>query len=295
MVLCRKMALVVSLLVLAGSALAQEDYEIRLARPHKVGEKFKLVVQADETRGQKVSQEDKVLQNLTRKIKVSLEATLEVLAVDGSGEMTKAAFTVAKMDAVVDGQPIKGLEEGTLITAGWKDGEKVYTIKDETVAKGDAAKLLDLVIPLKEEGKPTSDAAFGTKQRQKVGSSWDVDAETIAKGLTGKSLKLDKENVSGKTTLVEATTVGDVKCLRLKVDVKLQNVGFPLPEGSKTQEATIGVNVDLLLPQDPSQALLEDTTKMNMLMKAQIPTEGKTQTLEMIDNRSSTAKYTPIK
>jgi len=285
---------VASLCLLAGSALAQEDYQIRLDRPHKVGEKFKVAVQAEDTRGQKVSQDDKVLQDGKVKVKANLEATMEVLAVDEAGDVTKAAYTVAKFDAEINGNSTKALDEGAVITAGRKDGQKLYLIKDEPAPQG-LARLLDLVIPVKEEGKPDKDPTFGTKQRQKVGDSWAVNSELIAKGLSGKALKVAAENVSGKTTLVEAVTVGDVKCLRLKVEVTLQNVSFPLPPGSKTLEATIGIGVEAVLPVDPALPLVEDKTRMNMLVKAQIQAEGNTQLLEMVNNRTATVRYTPVK
>src|SRR4051812_17267263 len=100
--------------VAASFASAQTpDYEIKLARPAKVGQRYTIKAEGAMARTTTYTLDGKEAEPINDGFGVQLEGTVEVLAVNKDGEEGKAACTVTKCVRITP----EG--EKAVVPAGW--------------------------------------------------------------------------------------------------------------------------------------------------------------------------------
>ena len=273
-----------------------EAYEVRLHRPAKVGDKFRLEVTARRGKpAEKTAVETKkdeldlgflseALEELTSRnvpmpeLKVNLSADVEVLETDSVGSITKAAFQVNTFlvtRAGVD-QPDSNLP---LVTARLKDGKVVFEkngIADNLV-EPTMQEALGLAIDIIKTGDATPDQLYGTAEPKQVGDSWAINTRLAAQefgkfGVFPEASLTGVAGVKGKTRVnTEASSGGKpahkVDCLQIGVDVNIERFALEIP-GFTSKEGQVKIRHIVSVPIDPSLPPLGGVTRILLEHKA---------------------------
>jgi len=174
----------------AAPAAAQpaDGYLIRLTRPAPVGQKYQYVANATivQSLTADVAGQTRTLQ--PRSLSVRFEGVEEVLAVNNLGEPSKVVYTVERCTSRQGKKEINIVQPGLQVTVEadkWKSrmdiSQGALTIQDEM--------LLRPVLALPATDGVSDDECYGTMQKQKVGDSWPVRPEALAKAVElGKQL-----------------------------------------------------------------------------------------------------------
>jgi hypothetical protein len=261
------LSLIVALLCGLNSMASALDYEVKIVRLAKVGERYGLVATGIQEQhitmtinGQKTPPRDQVMN-------VALTAKAEVLAVSAGGREMKSSFTVDKLTNTEGAKVTDVLPAGTVIVAEQAGGKTKFQVAGAP-ATPELAEVLDQVIRMESDQSTNDDLFFGTKERKKVGDSWPVDAKTGAADLGEKcGLKIDPANISGTTTLVEVLPTG----MRVVVKMAMKDVGIPLPPGMVVTSSVFSAEVIDVLPVDTSKRAVSSS----MSMEGKVVYEGK--------------------
>jgi hypothetical protein len=240
-----------------------KTYDVKLHRPSKVGDKVQFTASTSERQtvnatvgGQSRKQDEK--------FNAEASGVLEVLAVDSKGNETKITATIEKC-VKVDGDKRTDLApKGTVVIAERKDGQLSVTSKDPNEALSDeAVRALKTLLPVdKSDSATTDDEIFGTNQKRKVGESWAVNAEAVAKNLAAELPGVKKENISGQVKLQSVKTVNGVECLELAIEMTFKDLAPPMPAGMKVEKGEGKMTMIGTVPIDPSVALKAGDMRM---------------------------------
>ena len=247
----------------APAAARRDGYAVRLTRPVKVGQRFAW--SADAT----------VIDSLPgppgtpavpETVAVHLEGVVQILAVDGNGEVTEMACTVEACTART------GKERRTVVQAGrvilveagkWKT--KLTAATGNLTIQDDV--LLRSVLSLPRLDPTCDDDVYGTARRQNVGDTWDVRPEQVARSWAAAGYKLKPQHISGSVKIKSAEVVDGAECLRVAGRARIEHFMPPaldLPDGVEVGDATTEFKFTKLIPADPSLHALQDSHSMTV-------------------------------
>ncbi len=281
-----------------------ETFEIRLDRPSKVGEKYGVSsLVATKTISKITTQGEAQARTVRDSVGIHLEGEIEVLAVTPRGAELKVACTVSKC-TVTDGDETHDvIPAGKVIFAEWKDDKTVYAVKldgGKTAPIPERlAGLLDDVLRISNPDDRGNDAVFGTKEKQKVGAAWPVNAEAAVKELEREGMKVAVDDVSGSTKLAEKTKAGGSDCLKIETKFKAENAsgaGKGPAREMTLEKGELSVSVTTVMPVDPALPPVSDTgvLKVKSVLKGKNP-EGKAMTVEVEMDRSAETTFSAEK
>jgi hypothetical protein len=220
-----------ALLGLMASRARAQDYQIRMTLPAHVGERADAQYVATQTMHQVMNYDDHETKR-DESERVELDGIEEVKRVDGSNRATQVALEIKRCEEVLkDGTHRTIIPAGQTLLATAKKGEAELKLDHGTLNKKDEA-LVRLIVHLREREGPSDDEMFGTKERQKIGSSWPINAEAFAKQPAQPGFDpVDPKNIKGTTTLVAVQDVpGFGPCLQLELDFTIQKMTGMLGE-----------------------------------------------------------------
>ena len=184
-------------------------YTVRLTRPARVGEKFNFVADASfvQSLSGVVSGRAKSLRPTSGWL--HLEAVERVLEVSARGEPSKSTYTLTRCTLREGNAETEFLppEAVLTVTAGrWKsrveiDGRPI-TMREETILRA--------AVSLPNTKDISLDDAFGTAKARRVGESWPVNAEALARYVSRQGVTVKKDDVSGTVKLKSVQDVGGV-------------------------------------------------------------------------------------
>ena len=284
-------AVLAAALWLSAAALAQ-DYEIRLERPWKVGDKYHVSATGRQSEKMTVTVGGKVVQSKGREFSVEFESDVTIQAVDQKGRATKESHAIAKCIGASGGTREALLAAGTVVVASVKGDDEVYEVDGRPVG-GMAKKALDLLISL-EKGGPDDDEMFGTRERKRVGQSWGINAKLAAQDLGQSKLQVKPEDITGTVTVVKALSVGGVDCIQLRADLAIKGLRLPMPPGFTITRGAVKAQLVGTLPVDVSLPGLGGTKTMavQFVAKGQPDPNGPEAVIEGAQERSVTEKRT---
>jgi hypothetical protein len=281
-----------------------ETFEIRLDRPSKVGDKYGVSSLVATKTVSKITTEGEAQPRTVRdSVGIHLEGEIEVLAVTPRGAELKVACTVRKCTITDGGETHDVIPAGKVIFAEWKDDKTVYAVKlngDKTAPIPERlAGLLDDVLRISNPDDQGNDAVFGTKEKQKPGATWPVNAEAAVKELEREGMKVAADDVSGSTKLVEKTKAGGLDCLKVETRFKAKNAsgaGKGPAKEMTLEQGELSVSVTSVMPIDPALPPVSDTgaLKVKSVLKGKNP-EGKAMTVEVEMDRSAETTFSPAK
>jgi hypothetical protein len=229
---------------------------VRLARAARVGDTAWFVADATtvESVAAKVSGNDRHLKPDGETL--HLEATERIEAVGPGGQPTRATYRIEKC-ASRDGTYRGALSPGTVLTveAGkWKSAIRRtggrLNIRDEIFLRS--------ILSLPNLGDATADDAFGSTEPRRVGETWAVNAEALARWMSREGTPVDPRSVSGTVKLKAVQAVNGVPCLLVTGRAVIEHwvpEKKDIPDGFKVVSASDEVKFTKLVPADAAGGL----------------------------------------
>ena len=257
----------------AAPADEKKEYEVKIARKIEVGTKYALTADGALLRQVSLSAGGETKQQPDDGFGIHLEGTVEVLALDSIGEEAKVACTVEKCTRITSKGETDIVPKGQVIIAEGKGKDTVFSLKDGGELPKEATEALDLAISLDSGDEYTDDEMFGTKERQKVGGSWPVEREKVAKDAKRVGVVVKPEDVEGSFKLDGLEKVGEVECLKISGGLKMKKLSRKddeddgLPEGFSVESGSMDAKYGGLFPVDPALGSLSESASMTFVTK----------------------------
>lgn len=260
--------LVSAVILLAVSRVLAEDYEIRMTRPAKVGDKYEMIASGARTEKVTMLVGGKVAKADGRSMTAKLEATVTVQEIDSLKREKKINLVVSKCVAATEGAANEEevLRKGAQVVAQLQGKEKEFLVDGEAASK-DIAGILDLFISFPTT-PTTDDDIFGTKERKKVGDSWPVNKAKAVEDLSDEGMSVKAEDIKGSTKLEKLAVVDGVQCLHLSAKLDIGKLSAPLPPGMAIEKAAMTATFEGDFPLDVSKDCLSQGMTMTMSMIA---------------------------
>ena len=264
-----------TLLLFAVAALAQ-DYEIRIGCQRcNVGSKQRIQITGTELMKTVISAANQPDQVTEEGFTVQFTADATVLETDAKGHITAKSFSVVSSKITQDGVTKPLLPPGSVILAKVQGEEKVFHLNGKPV-DDNLKKVLSFVIQLYSGGLDDNEL-FGTRERKKVGESWSISDEAMMKFLKEFELKLPKEELKSKMTLVNV----EDNHLHISGTLAAKNGQVLLPEGFKSETSEVGMDFFGKYPFGKVDDSLEEGVKVVVVMPAKRESDGKVPEIRM--------------
>jgi hypothetical protein len=256
-----------------GNAAQDKAYEIKLARPIKVGTRYAMTADGALLRQVTISRGGVTQKQPQDGYGIHFEATVEILALDEVGEEAKVSCVIDKCTRSAPDGETELLPKGKVLIAEGKGKDTEFSLADGGELSKDATDALDLVISLDTNDKLTDDDLLGTKDKKKPGESWPVTAEAVAEDSERVGVIVKPQDVEGSFRLEGIEKVGEVECLRLSGNLKVkklltkadENEDDGLPEGLVVEGGSMEAKYAGLFPVDSSLGSLSESASMTFL------------------------------
>ena len=253
--------------LLSAPCLAQTDYEIRLTRPGKAGDRYRIEASGKQLRQVTLRSGGKTIPGSSESFEVELTGEATVLEADAKGNVTRALIKVDTLVRVVGLRRDEMLDAGTIVTESPASACQRFQIGDKDVAPL-IKDLLEVVLAETTDLEvPSDDELMGTRERKKVGDSWPVAREALARFLSrDKDINMDVKpgDVEGSGRFTALEKVDGLECQR--IDVAFTFAGTPRldPAAPPGAAARVTVTMSSLLPVDTRLDALAETSQLTM-------------------------------
>jgi hypothetical protein len=290
----------VALSLAAPVFAAEESYAVRLARPKKVGDTYRVDAKGMHHTQQRITVGGRLVGEEDKKHSVHLVAVATVLAVDTKSSATRIEYRIESLRASSQGQPEEEvLPAGRKIVAESKNGDTAFTTDSAVPLTSENIEALKVVISAHVPESPTDDDIFGTNAKKKVGDTWGINAATAARDLAKSGLSVTAEDLKGTVRLVGVREAGGVKALEVAGQLRSDKIGLAAPQGGIQVEKTLMEgNFSGLIPADPqSRVQLSDSFHMRFSaqMGGQKPDTGEKVTVDISMEMSLENSFSPVK
>jgi hypothetical protein len=247
------------LIVPSGAAIHAQEHDIRLSRPSKIGDKYRLSANGEDISKSVVLIGNAPVQQQAENISVDLAASLAVLEINSRGEIRKFALNIEKCLVHAGGVSKPIFPPGSVVVGVTEGPKTVFTMNGAPLEPA-AAKALDIVASY-AASDVNDDDIFGTGDRKRVGDSWDINAEMAAKGFKQMlNLTTNKEDFKGASTLDAVVKGGNEDYLVISAWLAVDKLSLPLPDGIMIQNGQLKAEFSgrfpaNLLRQSPSQSM----------------------------------------
>ena len=254
-----------ALSVAAPLLSADESYTVRLARPKKVGDTYRLDARGMHHTQQRLTVGGRLVGEEDKKHSVHLVAVATVLAVDTKSSATRIEYRIESLRASSPGQSEEEvLPAGRKVVAESKNGDTAFTTDSAVPLTPETVETLKMVISAHVPESPTDDDIFGTTARKKVGDRWGINAATAARDLAKSGLSVSAEDLNGSVHLAGVREAGGVKALQVSGQLRSDKIGLAAPQaGVQVEKTLMEGEFSGLVPADPeSRVLLSDSFHM---------------------------------
>jgi hypothetical protein len=251
-----------------------QAYAIKFTRPVKVGDRYRYVSDASvvNTLTGNVSGRERSFKPTA--VTIHLQAVERVLAVNTRGEPTKAEYTIESCVSHgannKDHVLLKPWRVLTVESAPWKSR---LTLDEGNISLAEDI-LLRAVVSLPNLKGVTADDCFAPAKPQRIGDTWPVNAEALAKLASENGLIVNKQQVSGTVKLKGIQLVDGVPHLLVQgkaVFDKWLPDPLDMPKGAQFVKGTREIKFTRLLPVDLNGNCLTDSNSERLA--AQLKTE----------------------
>ena len=251
------------------SARAEETYEVRLHRPAKAGDRFriaaKIAIESETSTTLDNEEADVEKVNLACK----LTGELEALAVTPKGLASELKLKIVDVECVSDGAKAAFFKAGDVIHLRRDDDDKVVEVNGDEPDELQGV-VIDDLLSVAGETEPTDDDVSGTREKVAVGAEWAMDSARAAKSWKDEGFEgIKAGDIKGTTKLVETTTLDGSPALRFRGEMKVSCAGVKMPRDPdeiKTKRFTMEASDETELPVDPKV--------MSSRVKLQVKTEA---------------------
>jgi len=271
----RELRLVLSLLGAAAlcadlNRVAAQELEIRLNRPAKADQVYRVVIHVSEQHKNTTKAEEKVIDEAADERRIDFIANARIVAVDDKGKPTQIEYTMEKMNLEHGEDHLELLVKDQLLTAKLEGGRTTFALREGDFFP-EARECLPLVLDLGEDF--LDDAVFGTEQNRAVNSSWPVKAPAATRVLERINILAKPEWIKGSLKFAALKHTGTADTLELTGDLTVTpfKPGDLSPDYTLTA-ASMKASFALSLPKDPAKMRLEEsaTRTASATLKGQV-------------------------
>jgi hypothetical protein len=280
----RTVITVFALLLFAASAAAAEGekaFPIKLHRPDHKGARFNITIAGAVRQQTRMKRGDEASDPSDHLFGVELKGIVEINEVDDKGNATRATYTVERCVKVVENKDEVIVPKGGVVVAEAGERDTTFSLKEGELTE-DQKNALDVVASLPRKNAPTADDLFGTKEQQKIGATWPVNVEVLAKDARTFGMDFDESKTKGTVRLAGVEEHDGIDFLKFAAQT---NVGgytmdipkdWNLPPGMAFKSGTIEMTFDGLLPVDPegTHAIVSNTYTRTMTFEGKVGRRG---------------------
>lgn len=279
-------------IILSALSVTAQDYEIRLERPSKAGDKYSLSAIGSQRLRLKLTSGKQIVREMDDAFTLELTAEATVLTVDAGSSATSKSFTITSSKLTKNGATKPLLPNGSIVLATLQDRHTLFQLNGKPVAD-DVAKALSVVIGLHASDSISDEAMFGTSGRKRVGESWNLNVDIIMAFIKELGGQARKEDIKGTAVFKETQD----NHLIIHSLMAVVNVSLPLPAGYKAENGTILSELTSKLPLPNSDGSIENSNKLSINLSGRLDAtpdkpEGK---INMTYENSVTFKTIPTK
>jgi hypothetical protein len=259
--------LLFTLTFLAMPLVAQESYEVRMHRPVKKGERFKLdakvavdvytktILNADDI------EETKVL------AACKLTGDLTILDITAKGLAKELRLKLTTAECIADGEAADFFKKGDVIYLRHGEPDSVVQVNGQE-PDSEQGELIDTFLYVQGDENSTDDELLGTSSKVKPGDSWAMNKEAMLKDWIREGFEgLKAEDIKGKTTLTEITKLEGEPAVRLNGEFTIENTGLQMPsfpEEIRAKKFKLTINDETDLPIDPTRTAARSRMSMTI-------------------------------
>jgi hypothetical protein len=238
----------------------QETYQVKLNRPHKVGESFTLQIQYSRIDNLKIVHGTRQLREDKSSSLFDFSAKTTVTNVDNQGRIAGLSAEVIDFKVTFDGGKEDVLPKNSKIKAMAVGAQKDFTVDGKT-PEDRVAEVLDSILPI-AAGGPTDDEIFGTPEKKTVGESWPINPAKLAEDMQDPGMTINKDNIQGTSTLSEVNKEGGYMNVTAKAVVK--DIPVPFPYGHTQRSGTGTLQFSGRYPLEQSEMPAERKTYLKV-------------------------------
>lgn len=258
---------------LPGAEEGAKDYDVKFARPIKVGAKYAMTADGALLRQTTITRGGATQKQPEDGFGIHLTGTVEVLALDDIGEEAKVSIAIDKCTRITSQGETELVPKGGILIAEGKGKDTIFSLEGGGELSKDAADALDLVVSLDTNDTLTDDDLLGTAGRKKVGESWPVSSENIAKDSERVNVIVKPEDVEGSFRIDGLEKKDGVECLKMSGNMKVKNLVAKadeseddgLPEGFVVEGGSMDAKYAGLFPLDLTVGSLSESASITFI------------------------------
>lgn len=253
-----RIACLLSLVLLQIASLAAEkEYPVRLGHTEKPGDRAQTDTTAHIDNALTFSVQNRVFrENKSREV-WRLHAVETVDAVADNHEASAKTLSVIEFTRTANDKTSVILSKGTTIKASAKAGDETFLIDGEP-ASPETAKMLERLVSLSEDGRPTDDALYGTSKLRRVGDAWPINTAKAAKAMQTADLSVSPRDISGTATLKGVKRKAGRDFLEIAVTMNTANMQVEFIPTFKVVKAESQTTFSGLFPADGQGGRIQD-------------------------------------
>lgn len=239
------------------SPRAAEDFAIRLSHPEKPGSRMETDTTADTDDVVTFSVRGRVFRENKNQESWRLRAMETIDAITDQSEASRKTLKVIEFTQSSDGVTKPVLKPGAIIKAASDKGEETFTV-DGSPAAPQVRKMLERLVSLSEDGRPTDDDLYGTSKRKKIGERWPIDSKAIARAMKTAKLSVAPDAVSGQATLKAVREKNGRRFLEIETTVATRDMEVEFIPTFKVVKAESNTTFSGLFPADDKGGRIQD-------------------------------------
>jgi TonB family protein len=259
----RRFILLVAALValsLLSISVSAQNYDIRLTRSFKVGDKHHYTATGSQLQRAEVTAGSRVLRTSEEKFTYELSAEVTILETDGHGHITSESLVISNFKLLNDGTTSTPLPQGAVVVAAVEGDKTVFKVNGKPVDT-DAAKVLSAAVTL-FTGGPDDDEILGTRSRKRIGENWPINVDAASAFLKEIGAQAKKEDIKGTMTL---EGVRD-NHLHISGAMAVKPVEMSLPSEFKAETGEFRGEFSGRFPMKESNGSLQQAVKAHITM-----------------------------
>jgi hypothetical protein len=276
------------MLLFSPAALAQE-YDIRLIKEAKVGDQYRVDTTARRITKMTAFRGKAAVKNQGDELTTELVSSVKVLETNENERATKVALSIEKCVITTGGNTKLLIDTGRVVIGSRQGRGKFFTI-DNVPVDPITNKALSMAVSFGDVG-PTDDDIFGTREKRRVGDSWEINAALVAKSLKEIfNISTGEGDVKGGATLEGTVKSGRQEYLVISAWLSIDSFSVPLPDGVKIQDGQVKGSFSGKFPVDPVRERVGESSKIATWFTAVGPPDPKFEglTIEGVMEQSVT-------
>ena len=289
----RLIAAAAFLAFVTGVSAAAEDYEIRLTRPARVGRKYRLSASGRYFERRRFFANDKLTRDLRESFSVDLESVVTVLEADKRGVPTRLSCAIGKCVKTERNAWKPLIPKGKTVIAFSEKRSTRFSMDGQPVSP-EIRKALKVIIAI--DTGATDDDVFGSRERRKVGDSWDIDAKAAAKDAADAGVRVRKDDITGSVSIEKLAVVDGSKRLLIRGEMAIRKAVPPMAPGFIVDKGTFEGSFTGAFPLDLSVGRLENAEQIAMFIRARrTDAKGRKIVIESTLEKDHVSKMTYLK